>query len=135
VTCRKDAEKDAGRRPNDMGIRRYMLSHERHLVGSSPTPAIMNDKNYQIAQALELAKTIKLNKKDGEMPQNKFVREGDVMGILQRDLNLLDATFEIKYKFACTQLGFTDPDVLDHVKRKLLNGIDPQQNWSLHIQR
>jgi len=72
-------------------------------------------KEIQIAEAMECAKQIKLNKDDGVL-SHRLIRESRVVPVI------VDATFEIRYMMACSQLGFTDLDVCNHVKDKLLKG-------------
>ena len=41
-----------------------------------------------------------------------------------------ESNLEIEYMVACSQLGYTDPDVLDYVKKELLNERQPfREAW------
>ena len=74
-------------------------------------------KETQIAEAMEYANKLKLNRDDGVL-SNRIIRERRIGEPI-----IKDATFEIRYMVACSRLGFTDSDVCNHVKNKLLKGL------------
>jgi hypothetical protein len=73
--------------------------------------------NPQIVEAIQLASKIKLGPKDDELkgPTYRYVSDLDV----RLNYQIKEANFEIKYMMACGQLGFTDPEVVDYVKKRL----------------
>jgi len=73
--------------------------------------------NPQVVEALQLASKIKLSPDEGELkgPTYKYVSDLDA----KLNYQIKEANFEIKYMMACGQLGFTDPEVLDYVKKRL----------------
>lgn len=73
--------------------------------------------NPQIVEALQLASKIKLLPNEGEIKGNTFRYISDLDAKLNYQIK--EANFEIKYMMACGQLGFTDPEVLDYVKKRL----------------
>lgn len=74
--------------------------------------------NPQIVEALQLASKIQLSPKEGELkgPTYKYISDLDA----KLNYQIKDANFEIKYMMACGQLGFTDPEVTQYVKKRLV---------------
>jgi hypothetical protein len=73
--------------------------------------------NPQIVEALQLASKIQLNPKEGELsgPTYKYISDLDA----KLNYQIKEANFEIKYMMACGQLGFTDPEVTQYVRKRL----------------
>jgi len=73
--------------------------------------------NPQIVEAIQLASKIKLGPKENDLksPTYKYISDIDI----KLNYQIKDANFEIKYMMACGQLGFTDPEVLDYIKKRL----------------
>lgn len=71
--------------------------------------------NPQIVQAIQLASKIKLGENEVSGPTFKYVSDLD----MKLNYQIKEANFEIKYMMACGQLGFTDPEVVDYVKKRL----------------
>ena len=73
--------------------------------------------NPQVVEALRLASKIKLTPDESELKGNTFRYISDLD--VKLNYQIKEANFEIKYMMACGQLGFTDPEVLDYIKKRL----------------
>lgn len=73
--------------------------------------------NPQIIEALQLASKLHLGQKDGDPkgPTYKYVSDLDA----KLNYQIKEPNFEIKYMMACGQLGFTDPEVTQYVRKRL----------------
>jgi hypothetical protein len=71
--------------------------------------------NPQIVKALQLANKLSLKEGDLKGPTYRYISDID----MKLNYDIKDANFEIKYMMACGQLGFTDPEVTQYVRKRL----------------